>query len=112
LNPFFNRDYRHLTNARPGVHCTWQHRKFTSITDAVVWLLARGDCQLLIKNQLSQYLPPADRRRLYDTPDTSVRNINPNIITVTDDEDEVEEELPQASSASNKFLSFCVCTDD
>lgn len=94
------------------MHCTWQHHKFNSITDAVVWLLAHGNCQFLVKNQLSQYLPPADRRRLYDTPDTSVRNINPNIITVTDEEDEVEEELPQASGASDKLLSLCIHADD
>ncbi|KAJ2933885.1 hypothetical protein H1R20_g3198, partial [Candolleomyces eurysporus] len=90
-------DYGHLANSTPGVHSSRQHRKFCDIVPAVVWLLARGDSQFLINNSLSQYLPPADRRKVYDTPDTSTRNLDPNVISVSDDEDQVEEELPQAS---------------
>ncbi|KAJ2923546.1 hypothetical protein H1R20_g13547, partial [Candolleomyces eurysporus] len=93
-------DYGHLASSTPGVHSSRQHRKFCDIVPAIVWLLARGDSSFLINNQLSQYLPPADRRKAYNTPDTGIRNLDPNVISVSDDEDQVEEELPQTSGSS------------
>ncbi|KAJ2927303.1 hypothetical protein H1R20_g9790, partial [Candolleomyces eurysporus] len=98
------RDYSHLAKDLPGVHSSRQHRKFFDLITPIVWILARGDKQYLIKNQLTQYLPPSDRQKEFDTPDTRTRTIDPNVITVTDDE-EADGELPQLSSPSSSVTA-------
>ncbi|RXW11724.1 hypothetical protein EST38_g14129, partial [Candolleomyces aberdarensis] len=97
-------DYSHLAKDLPGVHSSRQHCKFFDLVTPIVWLLARGEKQFLIKHKLTQYLPPSDRQKEFDTPDTRTRNIDPNVITVTDDE-EVDGELPQLSGPSSSITA-------
>ncbi|KAJ2925771.1 hypothetical protein H1R20_g11322, partial [Candolleomyces eurysporus] len=98
-------DYGHLADDAPGVSAYQQHRKFADIVSTVVWLLACGERDVLIQNGLTDYLPPTDQRILFDTPNTAVRNLNLNIIYLSDDEDEVEKDLPQAQGSSSSITA-------
>ncbi|RXW11372.1 hypothetical protein EST38_g14484 [Candolleomyces aberdarensis] len=92
-------DYAHLTTDGPGA--MRHHRKFYSLVSAIVWLLARGSSDLLFRNNLGGHAAPSDRRIVYDTPDTEIRNLNPNIIQLSDEED-FEGELPQPRGPSRE----------
>jgi hypothetical protein len=54
-------DYAHLAADRPVSPTFLQHREFFPLVSAVVWLLARGSSDFLIKNNLTTHVTPADR---------------------------------------------------
>ncbi|RXW21192.1 hypothetical protein EST38_g4662 [Candolleomyces aberdarensis] len=95
-------DYGHLTSDKGGVSGFRNHRKFSNLVSTVVWLLSRGDSRFLMQNSLSDHAAPTDHRLQYDTPDTELRNLDPNVILLSDEEDGIPEDLPQLRGSSSK----------